>query len=214
MRKKKSIPILSKQRVAFVVDGNCESWYIQMLKRNERSISVNLEPKIPQKKKLSEQYKMVLDLSLDYDNVFWIIDFDVINSETRSKKKGIKTPLQEFNEYFDQIENDYKHIKIIINNPCLEYWFLLHFESTSKYIENCERVITQLKKHDCLSNYEKSKKYYTKEGSDIYFKLKPFLNTAITNSNKLEPFDFENPHSGLSQMQLLFESENLKKIIE
>jgi len=140
MRKKKSIPILSKQRVAFVVDGNCESWYIQMLKRNERSISVNLEPKIPQKKKLSEQYKMVLDLSLDYDNVFWIIDFDVINSETRSKKKGIKTPLQEFNEYFDQIENDYKHIKIIINNPCLEYWFLLHFESTSKYIVSLRKL--------------------------------------------------------------------------
>lgn len=212
MRKKKSITIKSKQRYAFVGDGDCESWYIQMLKRNERSITVNLEPKIPQRKKLSEQYKMVIELSLYYDNIFWIIDFDVINSETRSSKKGIKTPLQEFNEYFDQIENEYKHIKIIINNPCLEYWFLLHFESTSIYIENCDRVVTQLKKYDCLSGYEKSKKYYTKEGNDIYFKLKPFLNNAITNSNKLEPFDFENPHSGLSQMQLLFESDKLKKL--
>ena len=214
MRKNKNISIKSKQRYAFVGDGDCESWYIQMLKRNERSITVNLEPKIPQRKKLSEQYEMVLELSLYYDDVFWIIDFDVINSETRSTKKGNKTLLQEFNEYFDQIEKDYKNIQIIINNPCLEFWFLLHFESTSKYFENCERVITQLKKYDCLLTYEKSKKYYTKEGSDIYIKLKPFLNNAITNSNKLEPFNFTNPHYGLSQMQLLYESDNLKNIIK
>ena len=212
MRKIKSVPVNCKQRYAFVGDGECESWYIQMLKRNERTINVNLEPKIPQRKKLSEQFEMVLDLSIYYDNVFWIIDFDVINSETRSSKKGDKTVLQECREYFDKIGSDNKKIKIIINNPCLEYWFLLHFEFTSKYLENCEKVVSYFKKYKDLSDYEKSKKYYTKEGCDIYLRLKQYLNNAITNSNKLAPFDFENPHSGLSQMQVLFESENLKQI--
>lgn len=53
MRVNKNMPGKSRQRFAIVVDGECEFWYIQMLKRNERSINVNLEPKIPQKKKRS-----------------------------------------------------------------------------------------------------------------------------------------------------------------
>ncbi|MFA5297070.1 MAG: RloB family protein [Lutibacter sp.] len=214
MRRSKSIPIKSKTRCAFVVDGECEFWYIQMLKRNERSINVNLEPKIPQRKKLSEQYKLVLELSKDYNKVYWIIDFDVIDSETRSTKKGHKTAIKEFKEYFNIIEKKHENIHVIINNPCLEFWILLHFETTSKFYENCEKVIDQLKKRYYLPDYEKSQKYYTKQDNDIYLKLKPDLKNAITNSNKLGMFDFKNPHSGLSQMQLIFETGNLKKLIE
>jgi uncharacterized protein YpiB (UPF0302 family) len=214
MRRNKSIPIKSKIRYAFVVDGECEFWYIQMLKRNERSINVTLEPKIPQKKKLAEQYELVLELSKDYNKVYWIIDFDVIDSETRSAKKGSKTAIIEFKEYYDIIEKKYENIHVIINNPCLEFWILLHFETTSKYYENCEKVIAQLKKRNYLSDYEKSQKYYTKQDNDIYLKLRPHLKTAINNCNKLGVFEFENPHSGLSQMQLIFEADNLKKLLE
>jgi hypothetical protein len=50
MRKTRSIPLKSKSTFAVVVDGDCEVWYLQMLKRNERSIHVTIEPQIPQKK--------------------------------------------------------------------------------------------------------------------------------------------------------------------
>ena len=56
-----SIPIKSRPTFAVVVDGECEVWYLQMLKRNERSIVVNIEPKIPQRKRLSEQYENVIN---------------------------------------------------------------------------------------------------------------------------------------------------------
>lgn len=214
MRRSRNIPIKAKNRYAFVVDGECEFWYVQMLKRNERSINVNLEPKIPQRKKLSEQYELVLELSKDYKEVFWIIDFDVINSETRSAKKGSKTALVEFKEYCNTIEKEHKNIHVIVNNPCLEYWILLHFETTSKYYENCEKVIAHLKKKRYLPDYEKSQRYYTKQGNDIYLRLKPNLKTAIANAEKLGAFDFENIHIGLSQMQFVFESDNLKKLKE
>jgi hypothetical protein len=214
MRRNKNLPFKVKPKYAIVVDGECEFWYIQMLKRNERLININLEPKIPQKKKLSEQYELVIELSKIYDKVFWVIDFDVINSETHSVSKGKKAPIYEFKGYYDNIEKNYKDVHLIINNPCLEFWILLHFEMTSKYFDSCDKVIKKLKTHTPVSDYKKSQKYYTKQGSDIYLKLKPFLKQAITNSNKLKEFDFQNSHSGLSQMQLFFESENLKHLTE
>ncbi|MFC2152600.1 RloB family protein [Bacteroidota bacterium] len=214
MRRNKNIPFKTKPKYAIVVDGDCEFWYIQMLKRNERLVDVNLEPKIPQRKKLSEQYELVVELSNIYDKVFWVIDFDVINSETRSGTKGKQTALQEFKGYYENIEKNYTDIHIIINNPCLEFWILLHFETTSRYFENCDKVVRQLKTHKFISDYKKSQRYYTKQGNDIYLKLKPYLKQAIANSNKLAGFNFQNPHSGLSQMQLFFESDNLKRLIE
>ena len=211
MREVKSIPKKGNPKYAFVVDGQCEYWYIQMLKRNERSISVDLKPEIPQKKKLIDQFKKVIELSNDYDKVFWIIDFDVINSETRLAKKGTKKAIQEFKEYCDEINKSYENITVIINNPCLEYWILLHFEATSRFYENCDEVSKQLKKH--LPEYNKSQSYYTKQDNDIYLRLKPFLSKAISNAERLGKFDFHNPDSGMSEMQLFFNSEQIKKII-
>jgi hypothetical protein len=211
MRQIKSIPKIGKPKFAFVVDGECEYLYLQMLKRNERSINVDLKPEIPQKKKLIDQYNKVIELSNDYDKVFWIIDFDVINSETRLTKKGVKTAIQEFKEYCNKITKSYKNIIVIINNPCLEYWILLHFEKTSKYYETCDGVTKQLKKH--LLEYNKSQSFYTKQDNDIYLRLKPLLSKAISNAECLDKFDFNNPDSGMSEMQLFFNTEQIKKII-
>ena len=211
MREIKSITKKGNPKYALVVDGQCEYWYIQMLKRNERSIFVDLKPEIPQKKKLIDQFKKVIELSNVYDKVFWIIDFDVINSETRLAKKGTKKAIQEFKEYCDEINKSYDNITVIINNPCLEYWILLHFEATSRYYETCDEVSKQLKKH--LPEYNKSQSFYTKQDNDIYLRLKPFLSNAISNAEKLGKFDFHNPDSGMSEMQLFFNSEQIKKII-
>jgi len=114
MRQSRRIPIIVKPKYAIVVDGETEFWYIQMLKRNEKLISVDLKPEIPQRKKLSEQYAKVLELSKDYDKVYWIIDFDVINKETREAKKGEQTALQELKGYTDNISKKYSNIVIDI----------------------------------------------------------------------------------------------------
>ncbi len=212
MRKNRSIPIKSKPKFAFVVDGECEFWYLQMLKRNERQISVDLKPEIPQRKKLKELYKKVIELSKDYDKVFWIIDFDVIISETRQAKKGTETALQEFKKYYIDINKNFENIFIIINNPCLEYWILLHFQTTSKYFDNCESATNELKKH--LKNYEKTQSYYTKQDNDIYLKLKSKLIDAISNAKKLNELDFENPYTAISEMQIFFETEEIKNVID
>ncbi len=202
------MPGKSRQRFAIVVDGECEFWYIQMLKRNERSINVNLEPKIPQKKKLSDQFDKVMELAEEYQRVFWIVDFDVIINETRKTNRSEKTSLTDFIEFSNKVR-DSEIIEIIINNPCLEYWFLLHFVNTSWYFDSCSSVITKIQSSQPLSTYEKTEKYYTKQDHDIYLRLKPFLTNAILHAKSLPAFDFSNPESGMTQMHRLFETKGL-----
>ncbi len=47
MRKSKK-KIQQKTTFAFVVDGYDEYWYLQMLKRNETKLRINIEPQLPQ----------------------------------------------------------------------------------------------------------------------------------------------------------------------
>jgi RloB-like protein len=153
---------------------------------------------------LSEQFETVVELSEEYTKVFWILDFDVIISETKSAKLGSKTALDSFLSYKKKITQKYKNVVVIVNNPCLEFWLLLHFEATSKYFEMCEGAEKQLKKW--LKDYEKTQKYYTKQDNDIYLRLKPKLADALKNARSLNLFDVEDPNQAMSEMQLFFEA--------
>lgn len=63
MRESKRKLLKAGIKYAFVVDGECESWYISMLKRNEKSVHAKLRPKIPQNKSLKDQYEKVVEFS-------------------------------------------------------------------------------------------------------------------------------------------------------
>jgi hypothetical protein len=212
MRKNKAIPLKSKPTFAIVVDGETEFWYCQMLVRNEKDkLNVRVKPELPSKKSLSDQFKLVKTLADDYTKTFWIIDLDVILKETRENKKGSKTRIQEFTEYINFIRKKYERkVIIIVNNPCLEFWLLLHFEATSKYFDTCEGAEKQLKKH--LKDYNKKQEYYTKFGNDIYLRLKPKLSDALKNAKALKLFDTENPNKGMSEMQLFFEAKEFGEL--
>jgi len=69
------------------------------------------------------------------------------------------------------------NVNVIVNNPCLEYWFLLHFDPSGKTYRNCDEVTVKLKRH--LRDYEKSERYFKKKDNDIYIRLKPYLRNAI-----------------------------------
>ena len=198
---------------SFVVDGETEIWYLQMLKRNERQLKINIEPKLPQRKSIDEQYKLVTELSeREYSKVFWIVDLDTIIKESRETPKGKKSPLLTLIELRRKLQKDNKNVTVIINNPCLEFWLLLHFEKTSKLFDTCDKAETELKKH--LKDYEKTKKYFTKQDNDIYLKLRPLLNTAISNSSNLGEFDLDEQTKAICEMFLLFQADEFKKYYE
>jgi hypothetical protein len=209
MRHRKQPNIKVKPKFALVVDGENEYWYVQMLQRNENSIGVALKPEIPQKKTLKEQYDRVKELLLDYDKVFWIIDCDVVAAETRITKKGSETPQQELDKYIKTLERDFAERVIIIkNNPCLEYWLLLHFEDTAAHFADCDAARKRLKRY--FPTYEKSQAFYTKEGKDIYLQLKPNLPKAVERAIKIAAQSTDQPDGSISEMYLLIQALGLQ----
>ena len=199
---RKGRKIQTKQAFAVVVDGETEKWYLEMLKQNEPDILFNITPKILQKKNINQQYELVTDLSEEeYDKVFWIVDLDVLLKEEREKKNSTSS-LQQFLNYWRKLSKQEK-IVVIVNNPCLEYWFLLHYEN-GKVFTACAGAEKQLRRH--LKDYEKTEKFFKKSNNDIYKQLKPYLQTAVSNATTLGTFDPYNHSKAMCEMFLLFKT--------
>lgn len=83
---------------------------------------------------------------------------------------------------FEQVKNvieETDNFKAIISIPCIEYWFLLHFDKSSKSFlktgkkSPCDNCISELKKH--VGDYKKN-------NTEIFDKLKDKTETAIKNA--------------------------------
>ena len=204
MRRGKKIQ--TKQSFAVVVDGETEKWYLEKLKYNERDVNFDITPKILQKKNIKQQYKLVTELSEEeYDKVFWIVDLDVLLKEEREKKNSTSS-LQQFLNYYKSLSKQQK-IVVIVNNPCLEYWFLLHFQKTTKVFTTCAGAEKQVSQH--LKGYEKTEKFFRKSNNDIYKQLKPYLQTAVSNATALGTFDAKDYSKAKCEMPLLFNTLQL-----
>ncbi len=201
-RKKQKISNPKNNTFAIVVDGKTEGWYFQMLKRNEPDLQVNIEPKIPQKKKLTDQFDKVMELAEDYTKVFWIIDLDQYIKEARENPGKI----EDLKNYLTQAGQK-DNVITILNNPCLEFWFLLHFENTSKYYPQCNAAVKQLKKY--LPQYEKTRDYYTKPNNDIYLQLKNNLKDALKRAAKIQRNNV-NYQQAICEMNLFFDEQFIK----
>ena len=141
-----------------------------------------------------------------YDRVIWLLDFDTLIKEEREKKKGQKSDLQVFKEYKQQLERyntkEKRKVDILVNTPCLEFWYLLHFEQTGRYYPQCIAATRDLKKY--LPNYEKTRNYYLKQNNDLYQRLKPNQANAIQNAKKLSELDFNNPQTAKAEIYKIF----------
>jgi len=207
-RKSKSRKGKGKKVYAIIVDGETEVWYFMLMKRHEALPKIDIRPELPKKKKLKEQYEKVVEY-LDYnvyDRVIWLLDFDTLIKEDIEKKKGQKSSLQAFKEYKQQLERyntkEKRKVEVLVNTPCLEFWYLLHFEQTGRYYPQCITASKDLKKH--LPNYEKTRNYYLKQDNDLYKRLKPYQETAILNAKKLGDLDFDNPQTATAEIYKIF----------
>ncbi len=195
---------------AVIVDGKCEARYLDMLKQNEPSVRIIIDPEIPQDKVLADLFEIVKEKAKVYTKVFWIVDLDVIIRETDQARPDKKTLMSWFLEYQMALK-DIKNVVIIVNNLCFEFWILQHFEPNNSIFPNYESLEKELKKY--LYDYEKSKKYYVKSKFDIWQRLKPDFQTACKNAKKLGIFDANNPEKALAEMFLFFEEKAFKSIL-
>lgn len=200
MKNKKSFFNKGKKTFAIVGDGDCEKWYFQLLKDKEQ-LTINIQPQLLKKASLAKQYEYVKDLAKTYDKVFWIVDYDVVERESRECKKGDEKRSEEFARYYNELSS-IKNVEILVVNPCFEYWLLLHFKYSKKSYKDCDENGKDLKKE--FPTYEKSEKFYKKTNADIYTSLKPNLSTAISNANKLGKFDIQNPNNPVCEIHKLF----------
>ncbi|ETK13374.1 hypothetical protein T235_02305, partial [Tannerella sp. oral taxon BU063 isolate Cell 8/11] len=96
-----------------------------------------------------------------YDKVFWIVDLDQITKEQREATGGKKDPMRTFMECREKVLHGKKYakrVRVIVNNPCLEFWFLLHFIYTAKAYKDYNEMKKDFKKH--MKDYDKNEDYY------------------------------------------------------
>lgn len=192
----------SKKIYSIIVDGKTEKWYLQLMKEHENLKNIDIKPDLPKKKKLSELEELITENAKHYDRVIWIVDFDTIIKEEKEIKKGRKSKIQEFKEILHKLKK-IKNVKILINTPCLEYWYLLHFKDTSKYYSKCESVSKEFK-GTILEDYKKTEKYYKKTNNNIYQKLYPLKNPAILRAKKLGNFNLSKYESAKAEIYKVF----------
>ena len=97
-----------------------------------------------------------------------------------------------------------KNILVIINNPCLEYWFILHFRKTTRFFQDYAALLPELRKIPDLSQYDKCETYYNNH-PDIYERLDK--NNGLEKARKnAVPFDLDScDNRGGSEMNLIFD---------
>lgn len=178
-----------------------------MLKRVEEkrlNTRINIMPKLPNKRSLDMQLKEVRELAEEHLHVFWIIDLDQVIKEQGDWNNGVGiSPMDCLINYRREAE-DIENVSVIINNPCLEFWFLLHYKKTSKRYTMCDDAGRDLKKY--MKDYSKSEKFYKRRHNDIYTMLQPKIKDAIKNGKLLGGFDQSMPNNALAEMYEVFES--------
>ena len=192
MRAKNNISSKGKNAVAVIADGETEKWYLQLLIQEE-DLRLPITFKLP-KGNLQEVYEVVKEqCSLPFTKVFWIIDFDVIVREERERAQGTPSPVALFRDILNEVNSEpkkYPNLFLYINNPCLEFFHLLHFKDTARYYQMYEPSLRR-ELQSVLPNYEKSEKFY-KSSPNIYVRLKPNQNNAINRASRLTEFDINN----------------------
>lgn len=191
----------SRKTISIIVDGETEKWYFQLLKEYEKLKSFDIKPDLPKKRKLKEVYDQVVTDASNYYKVLWIIDLDVVIKESQKRKKGSKPISVVLSEYIEKLKKK-KNVEVLINTPCFEFWLLLHFRKTGKYFQDYDEVCNEFR-NTILKGYEKTEKYY-KSANNIYKKIRPYRDTAITNAECLGDFDPLIPQQAKAEIYKFF----------
>lgn len=191
-----------KKSFYILIDGETEQWYLQQLKQKENLRSITIKPDLLKKKAQVDQYEAVMEASRHYDQSIWIVDFDTILKEEREFGGSGKSPLVLFNEYYREL-TAIENVEVLVNTPCLEYWYLLHIQNTGRFYQSYNDLEGYLNAVP-IQGYRKTRRYYT-SGIGIYAKLKPSLNEAYQRAKALGKYDPENPRTAKAEIYRLFE---------
>lgn len=213
MRQKKARSF--KNTIAIIVDGEDEKWYMEKVKEYYPSSSLKgmcVKPEFPHRKKVDDLFAFAKEkVQLEYCFVLLILDMDIILKDASefekfkkyyngymSAKAGTLSPRQK------STYNWMAKLRLIINSPCLEFWYLLHYSKTTKFFADYEELKPIIRRQPNLKEYEKCETYY-KNSPDIFVRLGGLDGLEIARQNaKIFSLD-EAKTKGLSEMNLIFD---------
>lgn len=164
-----------KSKILIAVEGNnkTEKIYFNNFEDSKKNFDIsyargnNTDPLKLVQMLIKEIKDNDLDL-LDDDMAFCIFDTDIDPNKNKVIVNAIKLASK-------------NNIKIITSSPCIELWFLLHYEYSTASMSN-DDVIKKLKNY-----YPKYKK-----NINIYPDIKDKMDIAIKNAKKLERYQKDN----------------------
>lgn len=203
---RKRPPRTLKKTYIVYVEGETEVTYLSFF--NSREAPFKIKPELPRdygiKKQFREIKKLIKTLE-ENDKIYWILDGDQL-----FHNNGINELKDVLNEIRSNLKLKEKII-VLINNPCLEFWFLLHFRLTTKRYIRCDQVIQDLRTASKIINEAKLKELirtYNKNTGHIE-KLSPHLKNltekAIKNAKKVGKFNIHQRNS-CAEIYILLEN--------
>ncbi len=199
--------------LAVIVDGKDEKWYLEKVKKHypcDKLREIRIEPNLPQEKGVKDLFELAKEkVEQNYGMVMLFLDFDDI----MASKDEMRTFKDLYSKWLEATANPTRKSKyswmakmrVIVNNPCLEYWYLLHFKKTTKFYERYEPHLKQeLRKQPGMQQYEKKEDYYNRL-PDIYQRLTEHGSLEAARKNA-EDFDLNTyMQRGTSEIFKLFD---------
>ena len=201
--------------IALIVDGEDEKWYINKVKEHypcEAVKSIKVKPELPERKKVQELFDFAKNkLDKGFSFVILVFDFDGPLKDHREmvkfKELYLKYLAAQNNTLTGRQKSLYgwmKDMLCIVNNPCLEYWYLLHYRKTTRFYLDFAALRPDLSKIPEFAQYDKSEEYYNCH-PDIYERLAKNNGLEKARRNAVR-FDINNcTNHGGSEMNLIFD---------
>ena len=123
------------------------------------------------------EYKVKNQISASNGDAVWVIADGDVNYNNPNPITTKNTLLSTARKLADA-----KGIQIAISNPCFEFWYLLHFQYTTKFFKDYSSVKATLTAY--LPNYEKT--------DNVYTQLFEHTTDALRNAERVEQYHLQN----------------------
>lgn len=180
-------------------DGQTEQFYFKHLKEI-KNYGYSIRPRFFENISLFDA-EHIIDELLDggCDKILYFTDYDVIVNQSKNEKKNQKE--------FDRIKNKYKEYggKVIIceSMPSIEFWFLLHYQYTTKAFQNAKEVESVLKKY--IPTYSKVQRTFLNNKKWVELLCENnAMDSAIKNADKImneKKFESKGGHYPFTKVQ-------------
>lgn len=205
----------AEKSIAVIIDGKDEKWYLETVKEHYPNVAMKkatIKPDLPQKKSVEALFDLAQQkLAMESTQVILILDMDSIIKNSQE--------FERFKVYYEKYLKSTQgtlaprekakygwmnNLVIIVNTPCLEFWYLLHFSKTHKFFPDFSAMEDTLRKQPGLEEYDKSEGYY-KKSPNIYDRLGGEEGIRMARNNAM-PFSLaEAKSTGISEMNKFFE---------